>query len=592
MRHHQAIPTAVHAEGGKICLQILHAGRYGYHPLAGAPSRIKSPISPFTPWALTGWGVRRTIAAFARTASLAQEAGYDGVEIMGSEGYLINQFIASRTNKRRDQWGGSYENRIRFPIEIVRAVRQSVGANFIIIYRLSMLDLVDEGSSWQEVEQLAKAIEQAGATIINTGIGWHEARVPTIATMVPRGGFSWVTQRLMGKVQIPLITTNRINTPEKAEEILAAGHANMVSMARPFLADADFVRKAEQQRADEINTCIACNQACLDHIFQRKIASCLVNPRACHETELNYISATRPQKLAVVGAGPAGLAFACIAASRRHEVHLFEADAEIGGQFNLAKRIPGKEEFHETLRYYRRQIDLTGVQLHLSTRATESLLAEGGFQQVVIATGVSPRQLAIPGSEHRKVLSYIDVLRHNKPVGHRVAIVGAGGIGFDVATYLVQSGTPTSLDIPAFMSEWGVDMNYSKPGALMRPESHPPTRKIYLCQRSSGKLGERLAKTTGWIHRSGLKKHGVEMLSDVQYQQIDDAGLHITVAGRQRLLEVDHVIICAGQEPLRDLIDPLQKRGLKVHLIGGAHEASELDAKRAIEQASRLAAAV
>jgi 2,4-dienoyl-CoA reductase (NADPH2) len=592
MRHHQAIPTAVHAEGGKICLQILHAGRYGYHPLAVAPSRIKSPISPFTPWALTGWGVRRTIAAFARTASLAQEAGYDGVEIMGSEGYLINQFIASRTNKRRDQWGGSYENRIRFPIEIVRAVRQSVGANFIIIYRLSMLDLVDEGSSWQEVEQLAKAIEQAGATIINTGIGWHEARVPTIATMVPRGGFSWVTQRLMGKVQIPLITTNRINTPEKAEEILAAGHANMVSMARPFLADADFVRKAEQQRADEINTCIACNQACLDHIFQRKIASCLVNPRACHETELNYISATRPQKLAVVGAGPAGLAFACIAASRRHEVHLFEADAEIGGQFNLAKRIPGKEEFHETLRYYRRQIDLTGVQLHLSTRATESLLAEGGFQQVVIATGVSPRQLAIPGSEHRKVLSYIDVLRHNKPVGHRVAIVGAGGIGFDVATYLVQSGTPTSLDIPAFMSEWGVDMNYSKPGALMRPESHPPTRKIYLCQRSSGKLGERLAKTTGWIHRSGLKKHGVEMLSDVQYQQIDDAGLHITVAGRQRLLEVDHVIICAGQEPLRDLIDPLQKRGLKVHLIGGAHEASELDAKRAIEQASRLAAAV
>jgi 2,4-dienoyl-CoA reductase (NADPH2) len=592
MRHHQAIPTAVHAEGGKICLQILHAGRYGYHPLAVAPSRIKSPISPFTPWALTGWGVRRTIAAFARTASLAQEAGYDGVEIMGSEGYLINQFIASRTNKRRDQWGGSYENRIRFPIEIVRAVRQSVGANFIIIYRLSMLDLVDEGSSWQEVEQLAKAIEQAGATIINTGIGWHEARVPTIATMVPRGGFSWVTQRLMGKVQIPLITTNRINTPEKAEEILAAGHANMVSMARPFLADADFVRKAEQQRADEINTCIACNQACLDHIFQRKIASCLVNPRACHETDQNYISATRPQKLAVVGAGPAGLAFACIAASRRHEVHLFEADAEIGGQFNLAKRIPGKEEFHETLRYYRRQIDLTGVQLHLSTRATESLLAEGGFQQVVIATGVSPRQLAIPGSEHRKVLSYIDVLRHNKPVGHRVAIVGAGGIGFDVATYLVQSGTPTSLDIPAFMSEWGVDMNYSKPGALMRPESHPPTRKIYLCQRSSGKLGERLAKTTGWIHRSGLKKHGVEMLSDVQYQQIDDAGLHITVAGRQRLLEVDHVIICAGQEPLRDLIDPLQKRGLKVHLIGGAHEASELDAKRAIEQASRLAAAV
>lgn len=592
MRHHRVIPEAVHAEGGKICLQILHAGRYGYHPLAVAPSRIKSPISPFTPWALTGWGVRRTIAAFARTASLAQEAGYDGVEIMGSEGYLINQFISARTNKRRDQWGGSYENRIRFPIEIVRAVRQAAGDNFIIIYRLSMLDLVEEGSSWQEVVQLARAIEQSGATIINTGIGWHEARVPTIATMVPRGGFSWVTQRLMGKVRIPLVTTNRINTPAKAEEILAGGHANMVSMARPFLADADFIRKAQQQRADEINTCIACNQACLDHIFQRKIASCLVNPRACHETELNYIAATRPLKLAVVGAGPAGLAFACIAASRRHEVHLFEADSEIGGQFNMAKRIPGKEEFHETLRYYRRQIELTGVHLHLNTRVTESLLAEGGFQQVVIATGVSPRQISFPGSDHPKVLSYIAVLRHNEPVGRRVAIIGAGGIGFDVATYLTQSDAPTSLDIPAFMAEWGVDMNYSRPGALMSPESHPPTREIYLCQRSSGKLGERLAKTTGWIHRSGLKKHGVEMLSDVQYQRVDDAGLHITVAGRPRLLEVDHVIICAGQEPLRDLIDPLQKRGMKIHLIGGAHEARELDAKRAIDQASRLAAIV
>lgn len=592
MRHHRMIPEAVHAEGGKICLQILHAGRYGYHPLAVAPSRIKSPISPFTPWALTGWGVRRTIDAFARTAGLAQEAGYDGVEIMGSEGYLINQFVAARTNKRRDQWGGSFENRIRFPTEIVKKVRRATGPNFIVIYRLSMLDLVEEGSSWEEVEHLAKAIEQAGATIINTGIGWHEARVPTIATMVPRGGFSWVTQRMMGKVQIPLVTTNRINTPEKAEEILAAGHANMISMARPFLADADFVQKAEQQRADEINTCIACNQACLDHIFKRKIASCLVNPRACHETKLNYIASPSAQKLAVVGAGPAGLAFACIAASRRHEVHLFEADNEIGGQFNMAKRIPGKEEFHETLRYYRRQIELTGVHLHLNTHATQSLIAEGGFQQVVIATGVSPRKIVIPGIDHPKVLSYIDVLRHNKPVGRRVAIVGAGGIGFDVATYLGESGTQSSLNIPNFMSQWGVDMNYSKPGALIRPASHPPVREIYLCQRSSGKLGERLAKTTGWIHRSVLKKQGVEMLSDVEYQRVDDQGLHIMVAGKPRLLAVDHVIICAGQEPLRDLIDPLQKRGLKVHLIGGADEARELDAKRAIEQASRLAAAM
>ncbi|MBX3423094.1 MAG: FAD-dependent oxidoreductase [Pirellulaceae bacterium] len=592
MRRHRLLPDAVHSAGGKICLQILHAGRYGYHPLAVAPSRIKSPISPFTPWALTGRGVERTIRAFVNTAQLAQAAGYDGVEIMGSEGYLINQFIAARTNRRRDQWGGDYQNRIRFPLEIVRRTRQAVGDKFILIYRLSMLDLVEGGSSWDEVVELARGIEQAGATLMNTGIGWHEARVPTIATMVPRGGYAWITGRMKGQVNIPLITTNRINTPEKAEEILSAGQADMVSMARPMLADAEFVNKAQQQRADEINTCIACNQACLDHIFSRKIASCLVNPRACHETQLNYIRTPRKQKLAVVGAGPAGLAYACIAASRGHQVHLFEADSEIGGQFNMAKRIPGKEEFHETLRYYRRQIELSGVQLHLNTRATTELLSTEEFDQAVIATGVAPRQISIPGSDHPQVLTYIDVLRHGQPVGRRVAIIGAGGIGFDVATFLTQSEHPTSLDIPAFMSEWGVDMNYADRGALTKPAPVQPTREIYLCQRSRGKPGERLAKTTGWIHRSGLKRHGVKMLSDVQYQRIDDAGLHITVAGKPQLLSVDNVIVCAGQEPLRELVEPLRQRGLTVHLIGGAHEAHELDAKRAIEQASRLAAAV
>ncbi|RMG19603.1 MAG: FAD-binding protein, partial [Bacteroidetes bacterium] len=425
-KKHRKITEAVHAEGGKICMQILHAGRYGYHPLAVAPSRIKSPISPFTPRKLSGRGVENTIKDYVRCAALAQEAGYDGVEIMGSEGYLINQFIVSKTNKRTDQWGGSYENRIRFPLEIVRRTREKVGPNFIIIYRLSMLDLVDDGSSWEEVEMLAQKIEAAGATIINTGIGWHEARVPTIATMVPRGGFSWVTKRLMGKVGIPLITTNRINMPDVAEQILADGHADMVSMARPFLADADFVLKAMEDRADEINTCIGCNQACLDHTFERKIASCLVNPRACHELELNYQPTSQPKKIAVVGAGPAGLACATIAAQRGHEVHLYEADADIGGQFNMAKRIPGKEEFYETIRYFRKQIALTGVHLHLSTYATAQLLQQQGFDEVVIATGVSPRKIDLKGIDHPKVLSYIDVLKDQKPVGRSVAIIGAG----------------------------------------------------------------------------------------------------------------------------------------------------------------------
>jgi 2,4-dienoyl-CoA reductase (NADPH2) len=592
MRKHRVITDAVHGADGKICLQILHAGRYGYHQLAVAPSRLKSPISPFKPWKLSGGGVERTIRAFVRTAQLAQEAGYDGVEVMGSEGYLINQFIVSKTNKRTDKWGGSYENRIRFPIEIVRRTREAVGPNFIIIYRLSMLDLVDDGSSWEEVEHLAGEIEAAGATIINTGIGWHEARVPTIATMVPRGGFSWVTQRLMGKVGIPLITTNRINTPEKAEEILADGHADMVSMARPFLADADFVQKAAENRADEINTCIACNQACLDHVFKQKTASCLVNPRACHETELNYTPAQTKKKLGVVGAGPAGLAFATVAAQRGHEVHLFEGSDQIGGQFNMAKRVPGKEEFYETLRYFQRQIELHGVHLHLNTRVEAEDLAGQGFDELALATGVSPRQIQLEGIEHPKVLSYIDVLLRNKEVGERVAIIGAGGIGFDVSEFLVHPPSDTPQPVEAFMEEWGVDTAYQNPGALTKPKPELPFRQIYLMQRSEGKPGAGLGKTTGWAHRQSLRKKGVEMLSEVQYQRVDDAGLHILHKGEPRLLEVDHVVVCAGQVPLRALQQPLEATGLKVHLIGGADEARELDAKRAISQASWLAAVV
>ena len=590
-RQHQIITKAVHDEDGKICMQILHSGRYGYHPLAVAPSRLKSPISPFKPWKLSGSGVERTIKAFIRTAKLAQQAGYDGVEIMGSEGYLINQFIVSKTNKRKDKWGGSYENRIQFPLEIVRRVRAAVGAEFIIIYRLSMLDLVNDGSSWEEVVMLAQKIEAAGTTIINTGIGWHEARVPTIATMVPRGGFSWVTKRLMGEVGIPLITTNRINTPEVAEQILADGHADMVSMARPFLADPDFVNKARDNKAHQINTCIACNQACLDHVFANKTSSCLVNPRACHETELNYLPTSNPKRLAVVGAGPAGLAFATIAAERGHQVDLFEAASEIGGQFNMAKQIPGKEEFYETIRYFQEQIKSTGVQLHLNTKVNVDDLKDG-YDEVILATGVNPREIQLPGIDHPKVLSYIDVLRHKKPVGQKVALIGAGGIGFDIAEYLSQNETSSSLSVSAFMQEWGVDMNYNHAGALTQPQHGEPAREIYLMQRSKGKLGAGLGKTTGWIHRKSLRDRQVKMLGEVQYQKIDDQGLHITVKGTPQTLEVDNIIICAGQEPLRELWQPLQDQGIKVHLIGGADEARELDAKRAIKQASWLAAQV
>ena len=588
-RQHLAVTEAVHAEGGHIALQILHAGRYGYHPFQVAPSRLKAPINPFTPFTMTGRGIRKTIADFANCAKLAREAGYDGVEIMGSEGYLINQFIVSRTNKRTDEWGGPFEQRIRFPVEVVRAVREAAGDDFIIIYRLSMLDLVDDGSTWDEVVALAKAIEAAGASIINTGIGWHEARVPTIATMVPRAGFAWVTKRLMGTVQIPLVTSNRINMPDVAERVLAEGCADMVSMARPLLADPDWVNKARDGRDDEINTCIACNQACLDHAFENKTASCLVNPLACHETEVIVAPTASPKRIAVVGAGPAGLSAACVAAERGHTVTLFERAAELGGQFNMAKRIPGKEEFFETLRYFRVRLEKAGVEVRLNTEATVDGLQS--FDEVILATGVFPRPLQIPGSDHPSVLSYIDVLLHKKPVGKRVAVVGAGGIGFDVAEYLAHEGPSTSQDISAFMAEWGVDMGYTdNRGGMAAPEDHPPAREITMCQRSAGKLGRKLGKTTGWIHRASLKKKQVQMLGGCTYIRVDDQGLHVQIDGENRVIEADNVVICAGQLSNRDLATSLEAAGKAAHLIGGADVAAGLDAKRAIDQGLRLAA--
>jgi 2,4-dienoyl-CoA reductase (NADPH2) len=589
VRKHRQVTGPVHDAGGKIAMQILHTGRYAYHPMAVAPSAIKSPISMFKPRALSRRGVRKTIRDFVNCALKAQAAGYDGVEIMGSEGYLINQFIVAKTNKRTDEWGGEYENRIRLAVEIVRATREAVGPEWIIIYRLSMLDLVEDGSSWPEIVQLAQAIEAAGATILNTGIGWHEARIPTIATMVPRGAFSWVTARLKGEVSIPLVTSNRINMPDIAEKVLAEGSADMVSMARPFLADPDWVIKAEQQKSDEINTCIACNQACLDHIFENKLCSCLVNPLACHETEWQIEPTKAPKKIAVVGAGPAGLSMAVTAADRGHQVSLFEAADQIGGQFNMARKIPGKEEFNETLRYYGRQIELTGVTLRLGTRVSAQELVEGGFDEVVLATGVHPRKIEIEGIDHPSVLSYVDVLQGGAEVGERVAIIGAGGIGFDVAEFLGHSGPSSALDAQAFFKEWGVDTSFSGRGGLIEADTPRPARQISLCQRSDGKLGANLGKTTGWIHRTALKNRRVEMLSRCVYNRIDDQGLHLSVDGEERVLEVDHVVICAGQTPARELAQSLKSAGVRFHLIGGADLAAELDAKRAIEQGTRLA---
>lgn len=591
---HRIVTQAVHEAGGKICLQILHAGRYAYSPKQVAPSAIQAPINPFQPKELDEEGIEKQIHDFVTCATLAQTAAYDGVEIMGSEGYFINQFLVAHTNHRTDRWGGSYENRMRLPVEIVRRVREAVGPNFIIIYRLSMLDLIEGGSTWEEVVQLAKAIEQAGATLINTGIGWHEARIPTIATKVPRAAFAKVTAKMRGSVSIPLITTNRINTPEVAERVLAEGDADMVSMARPFLADPEFVNKAAAGRGDEINTCIACNQACLDHTFGGKLTSCLVNPRACHETELNYLPVTLVKKIAVIGAGPAGLAAATVAAQRGHEVTLFDSASEIGGQFNIAKRIPGKEEFFETLRYFGRKLQTTGVDLRLNTRVSVEDLLGKGYDEVLLATGVAPRTPAIPGVDNAKVLSYLDVILERKPVGKSVAVIGAGGIGFDVSEFLVHQGLATSLDRDAFWDEWGIDAALQARGGVagVKPHPHAPARQVFLLQRKTSKVGDGLGKTTGWIHRTGLKNKQVQMLNSVEYLKIDDAGLHIRIGadGEEKLLPVDNIVICAGQDPLRDLYDGLQAAGQSVHLIGGADVAAELDAKRAISQGSRLAA--
>ncbi|MCT2543256.1 NADPH-dependent 2,4-dienoyl-CoA reductase [Streptomyces atratus] len=587
---HALVTSAVHAAGGRIAMQILHFGRYAHHPDLVAPSAIQAPISAFTPHALDDDEVEETIEDFVRAAELARLAGYDGVEIMGSEGYLINEFIAAATNHRTDRWGGSYENRIRFPVEIVRRVRERVGSDFILIYRLSMLDLVPGGSSLEEVVRLGREIEAAGATIINTGIGWHEARIPTIATSVPRGAYTWVTEKIRGALSVPLVTSNRINTPEVAEEVLASGRADMVSMARPFLADPDFVAKAAAGRADAINTCIGCNQACLDHIFSGKVTSCLVNPRACHETELTLSPTRTVKRVAVVGAGPAGLACAVSASERGHEVTLFDAAEEIGGQLNVARQVPGKEEFDETLRYFRTRLREEKVELRLGTRVTAGAL--DGFDEVVLATGVTPRSPAIPGQDHPSVVGYLDVLRDRAHVGERVAIIGAGGIGFDVAEFLTDSGDGASREPEVFFRQWGVDTDYRDRGGLRAPERPKTPRTVHLIQRRSGKVGAGLGKTTGWIHRTELRHRGVTTIAGAAYDRIDDEGLHLTVDGEQHLLPVDTIVLCAGQEPRRDLYEELLAAGRPAHLVGGADVAAELDAKRAIRQGTELAAAL
>ncbi len=586
---HRRVVESVHAEGGRICLQILHAGRYAYTPELVAPSAIQAPINPFAPRELESGEVEQQIADYVRCAGLAREAGYDGVEVMGSEGYLINQFVCRRTNHREDAWGGAFENRIRFPVEIVRRIREVVGDDFLIIFRLSMIDLVEEGSTHDEVVALGRAIEAAGADVINTGIGWHEARVPTIVTSVPRAAFTEVTRRMRSELSVPLIATNRINMPEVAERILAEGHADMVSMARPFLADPAWVSKASEGRSEEINTCIACNQACLDHTFQGRLTSCLVNPRAGHETELVITPAETPRRVAVVGGGPAGLATALTAAQRGHAVTLFERGAELGGQFNYARRIPGKEEFEETLRYYRVMLDKHGVRVRLNCEADPQALHE--FEAVVLASGVRPRRLDLPGSDHPKVLGYPTAILHPERVGRRVAIIGAGGIGFDVAELLTHSGHP-SLDHEAWCEEWGVDLSVSTPGGLRHPRRPKAPREVFLLQRKASKPGRGLGKTTGWVHRASLRHRGVEALADCEYLGIDDEGLHIRQAGEPRLLKVDSVVVCAGQEPVRELLEPLETADLEVHLIGGADEAAELDAKRAIDQGTRVAASL
>lgn len=584
---HELVTHTVHEAGGKIAMQILHAGRYGYHPFVVAPSGIKSPISPFKPWVMSKWRIQKTIKHFARCARLAQSAGYDGVEIMGSEGYLINQFIVTHTNQRTDEWGGSYENRIRFPVEIVRAVREAVGERFIIIYRLSMLDLISDGSSWEEVVLLAKAIEQAGATIINTGIGWHEARIPTIGTMVPPAAFTQVTRNLKPEVTIPVITSNRINTPELANQLLEAGVADMISMARPFLADSHFAEKAKRGESEAINVCIACNQACLDQVFVNKTASCLVNPRACNETEIIYQSIHKPKTIAVVGSGPAGLAFAAVAAERGHQVTVFEKNDTIGGQFNLAKQIPGKEEFGHTLNYFNYQLQKYKVDIRLNTEATVEILKD--FDEVVVATGIKPRTPDIPGIEHEKVLSYIDVINRKVAVGKRVAIIGAGGIGFDVAEFLTHELLSTT---DQFHEEWGIDITGDHRGGLKTPHSSPSPREVYLLQRKKEKMGKRLGKTTGWIHRLSLKHKKVKMISGVSYEFIDDEGLHVSIDDKPQVLAVDNIVICAGQTELKELFEPLKVMGKPVHLVGGAYKALELDARHAIDQACRLAALI
>ena len=588
---HRKVTERVHQHGAKICMQILHAGRYSYHPFSMAPSAIKAPINPFKPKAMSDGQIKITIRHYARAARLAQKAGYDGVEIMGSEGYLINQFLCPRTNQRTDDWGGSFENRMRFALDIVNAVRAKVGANFIIVFRLSMLDLVEDGHTLDEVLQLGKALEKAGVSIINTGIGWHEARVPTIVTSVPRAAFSWITERVRRELTVPVVAVNRINTPEIAESILSSGQADMVSMARPLLADPEFVNKAQRQQADKINTCIACNQACLDHVFENKRASCLVNPRACFETELVVKPAQQKKRIAVVGAGPAGLAFACTAAERGHQVDLYDKASEIGGQFNYAKQIPGKEEFYETIRYFGERLKDTGVNVKLGQAQSADGLVAGNYDEIVMATGVVPRRLDLPGIELPHVLGYLDVLRDHKPVGEKVAVIGAGGIGFDVSEYLTTDKSLTVAE-QEWSERWGIDKDYQQRGGLKPQQPEPSARQVWLLQRKETKVGKGLGKTSGWVHRAELKSKNVNMWNGVSYKRIVENGIEIERDGETMVLEVDNVVICAGQVPMRDLQQQLVDAGQSVHLIGGADVAAELDAKRAIRQGTELAAAL